>query len=80
MEAGIESRIQQRAILFAILAAALYAMSSPISKLLLKQVSPTFMASFLYLGAGIGMALVGFVKIVNGTGSSEMKLTAKEVP
>jgi len=80
MEAGIESRIQQRAILFAILAAALYAMSSPISKLLLKQVSPTFMASFLYLGAGIGMALVGLVRTVNGIESGEKRLTTKEIP
>jgi len=80
VEAEIEPKVQHRAILFAILAAALYAISSPVSKLLLKEVPPTFMASFLYLGAGIGMALVGLIKIVNGTESSERRLTAKEVP
>ncbi len=80
MEAEIEPRVQHRAILFAILAAALYAISSPVSKLLLKEVPPTFMASFLYLGAGIGMALVGLVRTVNGIESGEKRLTTKEIP
>jgi len=77
VEAEIEPKVQHRAILFAILAAALYAISSP---LLLKEVPPTFMASFLYLGAGIGMALVGLVRTVNGIESGEKRLTTKEIP
>ncbi len=40
---------QFKAILFAILAAALYAISSPVSKLLLKEIPPTLMASFFYI-------------------------------
>lgn len=43
------------ATLFAILAAALYAINIPLSKLLLHQISPTMMAAFLYLGAGLGL-------------------------
>ena len=43
------------ATLFAILAAALYAINIPLSKILLHQVSPTMMAAFLYLGAGLGL-------------------------
>lgn len=43
------------ATLFAILAAALYAINIPISKILLTQVSPIMMAAFLYLGAGLGL-------------------------
>ena len=43
------------ATIFAILAAALYAINIPISKILLTQVSPTMMAAFLYLGAGLGL-------------------------
>jgi len=39
------------AILFAILAAALYAISTPISKLMLQTLAPTMVAAFLYLGA-----------------------------
>ena len=43
------------ATLFAIVAAALYAINIPLSKILLHQVSPTMMAAFLYLGAGLGL-------------------------
>jgi len=80
LEAEMETKNQYKAILFAILAAALYAISSPVSKLLLRQVSPTFMASFLYLGAGIGMSLIGLLRRVNGTERVEMRLTVKELP
>ena len=42
-------------IAMAILAAALYAISIPTSKLFLDELSPTMTASVLYLGAGVGM-------------------------
>lgn len=45
-----------RAIGYAILAAALYGASSPVSKKLLTHLPPTLMASMLYLGAGLGMS------------------------
>ena len=45
------------ATIFAILAAALYAVNIPLSKILLHQVSPTMMAAFLYLGAGLGLLI-----------------------
>lgn len=47
-----------KAVLFAVLAAAFYALNVPFSKELLQEVPPTFMASFLYLGAGVG---IGFL-------------------
>ncbi len=47
------------ATLFAIFAAALYAVNIPFSKLLLNRVGPTMMAAFLYLGAGTGLFLYG---------------------
>lgn len=43
------------AIILAILAAALYAISTPVSKVMLQTVAPTMVAAFLYLGAGMGM-------------------------
>ena len=46
---------------FAILAALLYAINIPFSKLLLMHVAPTMMAAFLYLGAGVGLYLYGFI-------------------
>ena len=39
-------------------AAVFYALSTPFSKLLLSESSPTMMASFLYLGAGIGVGIM----------------------
>lgn len=46
------------AIFFAIVAAALYAISIPLSKMLLQHIPPTMMASSLYFGAGIGIGIV----------------------
>ena len=47
-----------RAILYALLAAAFYAANIPVSKILLSSVEPTFMAAFLYLGAGVGIGIM----------------------
>lgn len=47
-----------KAIFHAVLAAVLYALSVPFSKLLLEDVPPTTMAAFLYLGAGAGMTVL----------------------
>jgi drug/metabolite transporter (DMT)-like permease len=49
------------AIILAIGAAALYGLSAPISKFLLVEISPIFMAALLYLGAGIGMFFIGLI-------------------
>ena len=50
------------AILLAILAAALYAISTPVSKVMLQTVAPTMVAAFLYFGAGIGMGAMMLVR------------------
>lgn len=71
---------QYKAIYFAILAAALYAISSPISKLLLKKIPPILMASFLYLGAGLGMSIVGIIKHKKYKEKIEASLTKQELP
>ncbi|MBO1265544.1 DMT family transporter [Proteiniclasticum sp. SCR006] len=68
------------AIFYAVLAAALYAISSPVSKLLLVEVPPTMMAALLYLGAGIGMSLIAFYRYRRGKLKEEMRLTKKELP
>ena len=62
---------------FAILAAALYAINIPLSKILLQHVSPTMMAAFLYLGAGIDLFIYG--KITKEREHSEL-LTKAELP
>lgn len=66
------------AIICAILAAVFYALNTPFSKVLLKNISPTFMAAFLYLGAGIG---VGFMYLFQyKKEDSSMRLSKKDLP
>ena len=64
----------------AILAAALYAINVPLSKVLLNYVDPTMMASFLYLGVGIGLFLFGIVEKLIGKDGKKEPLTKKELP
>ena len=71
---------QNTAIFWAILAAALYAISTPISKGLLNEIPPTMMAALLYLGAGIGMSIIGLFRFKTGKVKQEMKLTKNELP
>ncbi len=71
---------QKTAIFWAILAAGLYALNAPVSKLLLEEVPPTMMAALLYLGAGIGLALVRLVQRMTGKGKKEAPLTKKDMP
>ena len=73
-------KTNKKAVFFAFLAAVLYAINSPFSKLLLDRVSETMMASFLYLGAGMGLFLVGTVQKITGTAEKELPLTKKELP
>ena len=68
------------AICWAVLAAALYALSAPISKLLLEQVTPCMMAALLYLGAGGGMALLGLFRRFSGRPGREAHLGRKDLP
>ncbi|MBR6652944.1 MAG: DMT family transporter, partial [Anaerotignum sp.] len=69
---------QTTAIFFAIGAAALYAISSPVSKLLLQEIPATMMAAFLYVGAGLGVAILRIFQKRNN--SQELHLTKEELP
>lgn len=71
---------QKKATFFALLAAVLYAVNSPFSKLLLEEVSATMMAAFLYLGAGVGLFIVGGLQRATGRKEKELPLTRKELP
>lgn len=68
------------ATMFAILAAALYAINIPLSKLLLNHVDTTMMAAFLYLGAGIGMLVYSLISKAARKGQKKEPLTKKELP
>lgn len=67
-----------KATLFALLAAVFYALNVPFSKQLLQEVAPTFMASFLYFGAGVG---IGFLYLFYWKKEKrEERLTRENLP
>ncbi len=68
------------ATMYAIVAAALYAINVPFSKMLLGYVAPTMMAAFLYLGAGLGMLAYHMISKAAGKAAPTEPLTRKELP
>lgn len=68
---------KNKAIYYALFAALCYGISSPLSKFLLSELSPTFLVSLLYLGAGIGML---FVYVFQKQTQKEANLTKKSYP
>lgn len=66
------------AILYALLAALFYAVNVPCSKILLEKVEPTFMAAFLYLGAGIGVGVMYLFH--RHTEQPEERLSRQDLP
>ncbi len=70
----------KKGIAFAILAATLYAVNAPFSKILLRYMPPTLMAGFLYIGAGIGMGIIAFARKVRNKSGQEDTLTKADLP
>lgn len=68
------------ATIYAILAATLYAINVPLSKILLNFVEPAMMSSFLYLGAGLGLFIYSFMEMKSGKNKEKESLTKKELP
>jgi drug/metabolite transporter (DMT)-like permease len=69
-----------KAMLLAMLAALLYAISAPFSKLLLGELPTTLLAAFLYLGAGIGILLVYMIGGKVHSNQKELPLGKKDIP
>ena len=68
------------ATIYALLAAALYAVNIPLSKLILQYAAPTITAAFLYLGAGLGLLLWGSLEKLLRPKAKQARLTKKELP
>lgn len=67
-----------KAIIYALAAAAFYAVNIPVSKILLRVVGPTMMAALMYLGAGIG---IGIISLFGKKRRAQTeKLTKKDLP
>lgn len=74
------NRSAKNGIFLAVLAAALYALNSPLSKLLLDFMPPTLMAGFLYVGAGLGMGVIALLRRATKQQTKEARLSKKELP
>jgi drug/metabolite transporter (DMT)-like permease len=65
----------------AILAASLFGASTPLIKLLLDEVQPVQMASFLYLGSAVGLFFFDRLKrLFLGETATEARLTGRDIP
>lgn len=71
-----------RSVAIALAAAALYALSTPFSKVLLADIAPNMLAALLYLGAGAGMAVLEFARAMRGdkAGAQGRPLERADVP
>ncbi len=67
-------------IILAVLAAALYAVNAPFSKILLGYVPSTMMAGLLYIGAGIGMCGIALFRKTTGRKIFENSITKSDLP
>lgn len=73
-------KLVHKGVFLAILAAALYAINSPFSKILLDYMPSTLMAGFLYIGAGLGMLIIAVARKVRHIEVNEACLTKSELP
>jgi drug/metabolite transporter (DMT)-like permease len=67
-------------VLFALLSAVLFGASTPLAKLLLGTVEPWLLAGLLYLGAGLGLAIVHFSRGALGLPTIETPLRRADMP
>lgn len=73
--------MKQHAVVFALISAALFGVSTPASKALLGAVDPFILAGLLYCGAGIGVALLRRIqKSFAHDAAKETPLSAAELP
>ena len=76
----MNSKKHNSGIFLAILAAVLYAINSPFSKLLLDYIPPTLMAGLLYIGAGVGMGAIFLTGQLTKRERAEANITKSDLP
>jgi drug/metabolite transporter (DMT)-like permease len=66
---------------FALLSATLFGISTPLSKILVGDISPVMLVAFLYLGTALGMFLLGSIlKFKKSPLSGEARVRIRDVP
>lgn len=63
----------KRGVAYALVAAALFGLSTPLAKLLLGRADPLALAAILYLGSGAGLALVRLVRGTRRGGAARLR-------
>lgn len=71
---------RSKAVVYALLAAVLYGIQIPFSKMLEGKLETLFLAALLYLGAGFGMMAVWAVELRTAPRKSEASLAGKDIP
>src|SRR5450830_848392 len=71
-----------KGVLYALLAAILFGASTPFSKTLVEQITPTALAGLLYLGSGIGLLACYLLRalVKRGEQDQPVALTARDFP
>jgi drug/metabolite transporter (DMT)-like permease len=75
--------MNRHTVVLALLSAALFGLSTPAAKALLGSVDPSVLAGLFYCGAGLGVAVLGWVRrglLPAQTGAQEAPLQRKDVP
>ncbi len=67
-------------IFFAIAAAVLFGLSSPLAKVLIGSIDPWLLAGVLYLGSGIGMAIIQAIRALASKRPTQIKIPIRELP
>lgn len=70
--------MKKNPIFYALLAALLYALATPASKIILKNISPFSLAGLLYLGAGLGSLFILLLKKVHKQDTKEESLKRED--
>lgn len=68
-----------KAVIFAILAAVLYALMTPVAKLLQIGIAPVAEAGLLYLGAGAGMLIIYLIQNVMGVRQDRPSISREDL-
>jgi drug/metabolite transporter (DMT)-like permease len=72
--------MNRRAVIYALVSAALFGVSTPAAKALVGSVDPVVLAGLLYCGAGVGIALLRRLLPWIASGAPEVALTRLELP
>lgn len=70
----------KQGLLFALISAALYSLSTPCSKILLSHIPPLMMAAYLYLGAGCGLFAIRSFQRMTKSPNTEARLSRSDLP